>query len=376
MVYCPKCGKNFEDDPVRCDVCGEILGEEKNFLLVLKVFDAIGAILCIITLIIIFFKKNYNNITELFLFFILFFLLIIFLSNSVRRAIQSFIIRISFGGLSGKQCPGCENYVADDYYCLNCGYHLENVKGYWMVKGHLVEINKNYIRVFKTYRDRNLRVHRLSPDKYDLNKISNLEIGWCSQIIRTSPCIRFKYRNRPVKIFAKPEMIHILNEMFPNLNLAKISGWGQWIRHQNKTRFAIVIIVLIVLLSVGTWFLTPRPDIKTELNLTSASSNISGLQFINVTSYRSSQGTSLVDVEGYIENNGSSAQDYIWINCTGYDKAGNIVSSNEAFLRPNKDNSTSIQTFKPGSTAYFETILEDPNQEIVNYTVTTYKLLV
>lgn len=83
-----------------------------------------------------------------------------------------------------------------------------------------------------------------------------------------------------------------------------------------------------------------------------------------------------MDVEGYLENNGSSAQDYIWINCTGYDKAGNIVSSNEAFLRPNKDNSTSIQTFKQGSTAYFETILDNPNQEIVNYTVTTYKLLV
>lgn len=358
MVYCPKCGKKFTGNPDTCDYCGEILKEEVNFQRVLKIFDGIGIIALVITLIIIYFFMNYiNSITAIALFLFLVLISLIFLSTSVRRRFQWFVIKISFGGLKSKQCPDCENLVSDDNYCLNCGYPLKNVRGYWLERSQFVELNQNYVRVFKTYRrPRDFTLYRYPPSKYELENIINPEIIWCSHILFTNPCFKFEYEGKQVDIPINQEILNMLKDMFPTITgPEKIKGPITWIKNQHKIRLTVVVLITLFVVVYGSLYFTGYFTPKTELTLLSATSNITGVEFVNVTGL--SYGLKNVVVEGYVKNNGITDIKFLWINCTGYDAAGNVVASDETYLAISKDNSDGINYLKPGQTGYFKSML-------------------
>ncbi len=379
MVYCPKCGKEFAGGAKTCDNCGENLKEEKNFLRVLKIFDITGIILLIVSIIVIvFFRNQINSLFTLFLFALLIFLVLSFLSTSVKRKLQYFIIKVSFGGLTTKQCPECENLVSDEDYCLNCGYPLKNVRGYFLEKSEFVELNKKYIRVFKTYRRyMNATLYRFTPVDYDLEVIKKPEVSWCTHLIFTNPCLRFNYQSQKVEIPINQEMLPILRDLIPNLNGPdKINGIGTWFRHQNKVRVSAVTITLLILLSVVSYasyytFLSSSFTPQTQLTLLSTSSSTGGLEFSNVVGIsHSSQSV----IEGYLKNNGNTNIQNVWVNCTGYDSAGNIVASHETYLEVSKENTSDITNFQPGSTGYFKTYLDDPENQMVSFKVVAYQL--
>lgn len=276
-----------------------------------------------------------------------------------------------------KQCPQCEGYVPDENYCASCGYAMKDSYGYWRKNySTMIELNKNFIRVFPLTYIQNVGNVRGYGDKYLLEKIENPEITWCGKLIFTSPCLQFNYKNSPVKIFINKEMVGFLKTMLPTLNQSEeLTGWGQWFTHQKKTRLGIAVLVVVILLYAGSSLILPYFSPSYEyLNLTSASSDIPGLQFSNVTGFYPIEVKGDPEVEGYIENTGNQAQSSIEINITGYDSAGNIVDTDEVPLVVSNDpNSKLIDTLEPGSKGYFSMLFDDPNRKIVRYTVSAVK---
>ena len=374
MVYCPKCGKKFTDNSKTCDSCGEILSEEINLQRIIKIFDAVGIIAGILMAIIIFFFRSYlNSLTFFLIFCIITLLAAFFLSTSVRRRIQWFIIKITFGGMGSKQCPECENVVADDNYCLNCGYDLQNVKGYWLEREQYVEINKNYLRVFKTYREyRDITLYRYRPVTYDLDKIEFPEVKWCSHVIFTSPCLTFKYMDKKVEVPINQKILDLLKDMFPTLTAPEsISGPITWVSNQHKVRFSVVVITLLALILAAGWFISPIFTPAPSVPLASATSDIQGLEFVYVNG--SSSSSNLV-VEGYVKNTGNSNINltFIWLNITGYDSSGNYVASDDTYISISKENASGIRNLPPGGTGYFKEYMDDPKQEITSFKISTY----
>ncbi|MCE5213280.1 MAG: FxLYD domain-containing protein [Methanobacterium sp.] len=373
MVYCPKCGKKFLETPESCDFCGEIFQEENRFNKGIKIFDTIGVILAVISLILAYYLRNNKNTTLLEVLFILIFFIIMFmfLSKRVRGYVQSLFIRLWFKGQKTKQCPQCENLVSDDKFCFSCGYKLENVKGYYKLGGRFnpvyVELNKNYIRMFKTYSTR-YETHRLEPIEYKISDIKDPEINWCEARLFTSPCLKFSYDLKEIILPYHPRMKPVLEELFPNLISTEVGGLINWFINQNKTKITILITIFLILVVGLNYYFTA----KTELSLISTSSEIPNLEVTNSSAYRMVYGPNNIIITGNVKNNGKKVLKYVQVYCVGYDSAGEIVNQHSTYLNLYKD-SNSGEILKPGETAYFEAHVDDYNHQIVKYKVIVYQ---
>jgi predicted nucleic acid-binding Zn ribbon protein len=222
MIYCPNCGKKLNGDPEICDSCGELLSQGKKINRGSKISTAIGiGLVAIIIVIMIFTWNSGNQVIKFLPILILLFLLAVFGVGSIRKKFDALIIRISSGNLSLKQCPECENYVANANYCLKCGYELQNVYGYWAVDGYSstnkyrVELNRDFIRVFEVYAYEG--EERYPGEGYYLKYIKNPEIAPCTKNHKMT-CLVFDYDTEKPEICVNQDMIEVLKEMFPDLN--------------------------------------------------------------------------------------------------------------------------------------------------------------
>lgn len=136
-------------------------------------------------------------------------------------------------------------------------------------------------------------------------------------------------------------------------------------RHMSKTRLIGVIggLCLLLVLVVGLpayYYFTASEDIA-EITVASKNAN---MEIVDYKVYRNTFTGSDVKFEGYVKNNGNKAIEFVQINVTGYDAAGNIVTNKTTFVDDNTLLAGSTSPFGELS-SYYGGYLEDPQQKIV-----------
>jgi len=136
-------------------------------------------------------------------------------------------------------------------------------------------------------------------------------------------------------------------------------------RHMSKTRLIGVIggVCLLLVLVVGLpayYYFTASEDIA-EITVASKNAN---LEIVDYKVYRNTFTGSDIKFEGYVKNNGNKAIEFVQINVTGYDVAGNIVTNKTTFVDDNTLLAGSTSPFGELS-SYYGGYLEDPQQKIV-----------
>ena len=54
-------------------------------------------------------------------------------------------------GQRNRYCPKCEHSNFNEKFCINCGYNLEGILGYFITNNYDIEMNKNYINIYRKY---------------------------------------------------------------------------------------------------------------------------------------------------------------------------------------------------------------------------------
>ncbi len=364
MVFCPKCGKKFPDDAKICDICGENLREEKSFKKILKITLYIGFILLFLWMGYAYLSSKLNIPFIWELWVLIFVLSLIFLFTTTRRFILSFFLFFLFGRVKRAICPKCEELVPEENYCLNCGYNLSNVVGYFQtgssIQPTFIELNKNYIRVFETMRGQ-YELTRLLPTTYSLDKIDNPEITWCEGRILTYPCLQFDYGSKKIKIIINKKIASHLNQIFPNISgYESVTRFGVWLGKQNKRKIGI-IVALCLLIFLSFYIVTTE---KTDIRYISASSQNPDLIVLNSTGYRSLIGSNNVVIEGYVQNKGNKELSFVQLNATGFDSSGDFVVEDYTYA--------DLETIPAGGISYFKIYLDDPQKKVVSYKLEVY----
>ena len=359
MVYCPKCGIANSDDSVNCINCGEVLKEETRFL---KILDIIGYIIGFLAFIIViyivlgYFKIIPSSLFPGFLLVIALFIIMLI----IQRVTPSIIIKLFFGGLKTKECPECEELVSDDNYCFNCGYQISNVKGYFKLgynQPTYIEVNKNYIREFKTLRT-NEEITRTTPNKYLRDNIKNPRIEWQSGILFSNPVLKFDYSGRQVELKINSKILEALQQTMNNITgTREIGGFSNWIRNQKLKRWGIIAGVILALIIAATYYFT----YTTDLTYAGSDSNVPGVEVVNASGVKHLYAPNSVSIEGYVKNSGNITYDFLRVNITGYDSEGNIISKDDTFIDDD--------SLGPGETSYFLWFLDDYNQQIRSFKI-------
>lgn len=363
MVFCPKCGKEFPDDAKICDICGENLREETSFKKILKITQYLGFILLVLWLGYTFLSSKLNILPFVWELWVLILVLsIIFITT--RRFVLSFFLFFLFGRGKRTTCPKCEELVPEENYCLNCGYNLSNVVGYFQIGSSIqptfIELNKNYIRVFETLREHNY-LTRLPPTTYSLDRIDTPEITWCEGRVLTYPCLKFDYGSKKVKIIINKKIASHLNQIFPNISgYESVARFGVWLGKQNKRKIGI-IAALCLLIFLSFYMVTTA---KTDITYISASSQIPDLIVLNSTGYRPLIGSNNVVIEGYVQNKGNKELSFVELNATGFDSSGDFVVMDYTYA--------DLETIPAGGISYFKIYLDDPQKKVVSYKLEVY----
>jgi Ca2+/Na+ antiporter len=342
-----------------------MLREEVNLTRAIRIMKATIFILATISLLLYMLTKNQLGFDRyILIFFVLIFAYFILNNGSFKKFLYGQLIKYWFNGAASIQCPECENYVAHDNYCISCGYHLGSVIGYYKTEGFLqptfVELNKNYIRVFKTISTR-YSYERLTPLQYNINQMEDKELNWCGRFITTSRCFRFKYDGENIKIFTNHSLTKGLIQLFPHLVDNTGKGRFVWLVKQNKKKFVILLIILLLIVTAVNWYFTA----KTDISIISTSSAIPGLDIQNATANRMLYGKNSVNIEGIVKNTNNNSADFIRLNATGYDQNGRIVDNQSFYV--------DLQKIPSGGYSQFDYFLDDYQQEIVSVKIEIIK---
>ncbi|MGC9516214.1 MAG: FxLYD domain-containing protein [Methanomicrobiales archaeon] len=366
MVFCPKCGKSNPDNNINCIKCGEVLQEETRFLKIVKIFNSLGFIFALLMLIFLFgIYFDWIPVEYYLWFFVVLILALIFLSKRVKRFLQTLTIKLLFGGLEKRECPNCEEFVSNENYCFNCGYNLANVIGYYQIGSYqplFMEINKKYIRVFKSMRDRYFSLSRLDSIKFYNNEIKNPEVDWCTGKVLTNPCIKFNYQGEKVVFSINKSILNGLSQIFNNITgPQEIGGYFNWLRNQSIKRFGIVTAILLVLIISPAVYFT----YTTPITYAGSSSDIPGLEVVNATGYKHIYAPNSVTVEGFVKNNGNQTKEFIKVRIIGYDSAGTEVSVEETYI--------DAYRLGPGESSHFYDYPDDYGQTIRSFKVKVFE---
>jgi len=239
LVYCPQCGSENQDDSNFCGSCGENLEKEAIY------------------------KKNTKYINYGIYFLAPLFIGMFIISSKLGLDLgMVLIILIIVSGLvmyklyrsgkpqTSKYCPICESTNFNEHFCMNCGYNLDDVLGYFKTDKYDIEMNKKHINIYEKYRYQGKYsanrpgVHshgRHDPKTFTLDKIRNLGIFSCKTTFSHNPCLRFDYLDNECKIhFAHKEedkcIVNVLinRKIEKELNKTISLGIFDNIRSKNK----------------------------------------------------------------------------------------------------------------------------------------------
>lgn len=187
-MFCPICGDENPKDARFCESCGESLEKEVSFE---------GR------------KKNIGHVS--FISFAMIFVgmfggiwqITVIASFAFLSCLIVYMILPKFSGKHAKRyCPRCEQSQFNENYCVECGYNLNDVLGYYKTDHHDIEMNKNYIKIYEKTRYQEGTVpdregwhshHRAEPITFTLDKITNLQLAECKHFLSHSPCLIFEY---------------------------------------------------------------------------------------------------------------------------------------------------------------------------------------
>jgi hypothetical protein len=192
-MYCPQCGLRNSNSKI-CNSCGENLEHGKKYIRNTKFKLPIFYIILFAMGLVCFsgyFNRYYWPIT-IFSMLCLFLLALWPVNPDLNRVI---------GLKSSRFCPNCENTPFNKKYCIKCGYHIDDVLGYFKTYRNDIEMNKNYIRIYpKIYLEHNDGYpSRLSHITYKIDKIENIRLSSCESRFSNKNCLIFDYLDKKCK---------------------------------------------------------------------------------------------------------------------------------------------------------------------------------
>ena len=118
-----------------------------------------------------------------------------------------------FGGKhQGVFCPNCRNSQYNENFCVNCGYNLKDVLGYYKIDKKEIDEYQYYLEINRNY----LQIHLKDSSFYNIpewekfqflyEKMSNIQITTCRGIISSKPCIKFEYEALKCSRFITPTL--------------------------------------------------------------------------------------------------------------------------------------------------------------------------
>lgn len=214
LVFCPKCGTEFSNDVEICENCGEILEEEVQLMKMIEfggTLFAVSLLLLISAIILLIFKLMNGYILCIYVFLLSLF----FIVGTTKWIINSLRARKLLENVETVYCPECrEKKVFKENFCFNCGYKISDVLFYEYLGGIFLEINRNYLRVFKKVRGKGGEIIRLpNPTIYELKHIESPEITKCKGKIFEKDCLKFDYNSETVEIPIKKEIVPMLEDL-------------------------------------------------------------------------------------------------------------------------------------------------------------------
>ena len=85
-----------------------------------------------------------------------------------------------------------------------CGYNLKDILGYFITTNYDIEMNKNYINIYRKYASESADdVVKSAPETFKLNKIRNLRVSSCKTLFYNKPCLKFEYVDEKCKFPAR-----------------------------------------------------------------------------------------------------------------------------------------------------------------------------
>ena len=177
-MYCPYCGSKNPDDSQFCASCGENLEKESSENIQKKHMGYIAYVILVTLFIANFILRS----------------MILILITAILAVVYVLIRYMKFsriGGAAGRDCPRCEFFKFNENYCVNCGYNLDDVLGYFKTNKYDIEMNKNYINIYKKYYYGRYYQDRLGPETFTIDKIKNLSIR--KSRILNFPFLEFEY---------------------------------------------------------------------------------------------------------------------------------------------------------------------------------------
>lgn len=196
-MYCPVCGFENPEDALFCESCGESLERETKYEKHKK-------------------KLHYASILSFTMIFGGIFIKIWQISAIGAIAFLScFIVypllpRLSGGSHVKRYCPRCELSEFNENFCVQCGYNLDDVLGYYKTDKYDIEMNKNFIKIYEKTRYQEASVpdregwhshHRAEPKTFTLDKISNLRLTECKHTFSHRPCLVFEYDDEKCRFY-------------------------------------------------------------------------------------------------------------------------------------------------------------------------------
>lgn len=144
--------------------------------------------------------------------------------------------------------------------------------------------------------------------------------------------------------------------------------YGKTIANWSRRNKIILGVVILLLITVPTYvYFTAAEDIT----VTSVTSKNSSWEIINYKAYRNTFSGTDVIFGGYVKNNGATSAEYVQVNATGYDAAGNVVTNDTFYVD---------DTILPGGNSPFGYLgskyggyLEDPQKKIVSIKLEAFK---
>lgn len=169
-----------------------------------------------------------------------------------------------------------------------------------------------------------------------------------------------------VPLYLLGNMLYFIVAFLTTIIVLGTTWYQEHGKRMSKARLigTVIGVCLLIVLLIGLpayYYFTASEDIA---EITVASKNVN-MEIVDYKVYRNTFTGSDVKFEGYVKNNGNKAIEFVQINVTGYDAAGNIVTNKTTFVDDNTLLAGSTSPFGELS-SYYGGYLEDPQQKIVS----------
>ncbi|MCE7699249.1 MAG: zinc ribbon domain-containing protein [Methanobacterium paludis] len=191
-MHCPICGLKNSGNSKICKSCGKDLKGGRDHLKIARYKQVIAMTLPVVLLIIFIATTKYGYEYFQYLGYTILFIAgfsILFLET-----------RSPSYGQHSRYCPNCEHSNFNEKFCIKCGYNLEDILGYFITTNHDIEMNRNYINIYRKYASESADdMVKLAPETFKLNKIRNLRVSSCKTLFSNKPCLKFEYMDEKCK---------------------------------------------------------------------------------------------------------------------------------------------------------------------------------